>query len=219
MRKLVLLRPEPGLTESLARARALGLEVVPCPLFRVEPMKWSAPESRLYDALLMTSANAARHGGPELARLIDLPVRAVGEATAKAAREAGFRVDRIGSAGVAELLYGLPKDMRLLHLAGADHIEFSDQRIERRIVYRSAQIERPGPLPIQGAVVAVHSARAGARLEQLANRKGSTAVAAISAAAADACGSGWERIEVADSPDDNSLLVLAAMLCHTSQPE
>ncbi len=43
MRKLLLLRPEPGLSASAERARALGLEVIACPLFRVEPVEWQAP--------------------------------------------------------------------------------------------------------------------------------------------------------------------------------
>lgn len=219
MRRLVLLRPEPGLAESAARARALGLKVLPCPLFRVEPMSWSAPSAQSFDALLMTSANAVRHGGPELAKLLELPVQAVGDATATAAREAGFQVNQVGNLDVVNLLAGLPEHMRLLHLSGADHIEVADRRIERRVVYRSAQIEGPGPLPIEDSVVAVHSPRAGARLKQLAKVKGSTAVAAISAAAADACGPGWELVEVADAPNDNSLLALAAMLCHTSPPK
>jgi uroporphyrinogen-III synthase len=71
---------------------------------------------------------------------------------------------------------------------------------------------------LDGLVVAVHSSRAGRRLGELAAIRDRTAIAAISAAAGAACGSGWERIEVAERPDDPSLLALAAMLCHTSPP-
>ena len=219
MRRLILLRPKPGLSQSAERARALGLQVVECPLFRIEPMTWSAPDAEEFDALLLTSANAVQYGGAELSKLMQLPVKAVGEATAEAAREAGFYVDEIGNSDVATLLAPVPERMRLLHLAGLDHIAIDDRRIDRRIVYRSAEIEEPGPLPIEGAVVAVHSARAGARLKQLAEVKNSTAVVAISSAAASACGPGWLQIEVAAAPNDKCLLALAAMLCHTSAPK
>ena len=48
---------------------------------------------------MLTSANAIRHGGAGLERLRSLPVHAVGEATAAAAREAGFAVAGIGEGG------------------------------------------------------------------------------------------------------------------------
>ncbi|MGH6705496.1 MAG: uroporphyrinogen-III synthase, partial [Sphingomicrobium sp.] len=71
---------------------------------------------------------------------------------------------------------------------------------------------------LNGLVAAIHSPRAAARLAELANSRNLTSIAAISSAAADACGPGWERIEVAPRPDDMSLLAVAAMLCHTSTP-
>lgn len=219
MRKLLLLRPEPGLSASAERARALGLDVLTCPLFRVEPVPWQAPDPAAFDALLLTSANAVRHGGAGLDRLRALPVQAVGAATAAAAQDVGFRVEAIGEGDVIDLLARLPASLRLLHLAGENHRDPSDPRIERRIVYRSAAIAEPNLPPLQGLVVAVHSPRAGQRLAELARDRSSTTIAVISQAAAEACGTGWERVEVADLPNDNSLLALAARLCHTSSPQ
>ena len=86
MRTLLLLRPEPGLSASAERARSLGLDVITAPLFGVEPVVWQLPTPATYDALLLTSANAIRHGGDGLAQLKHLPVHAVGSATAEAAR-------------------------------------------------------------------------------------------------------------------------------------
>lgn len=219
MRKLLLLRPEPGLSASAARARALGLDVICCPLFRVEPLAWDAPGPASYDALLLTSANAVRCGGQGLERLKELPVRAVGAATAAAARDAGFRVQTVGDSDVAALLAGLPGSVRLLHLAGEDFRDVDDRRIDRRIVYRATAIANPHLPPPKGLVVAVHSPRAGRRFAELTATRACTAIAAISAAAAKQCGQGWERVEVAERPDDNSLLALTALLCHTSPPE
>jgi uroporphyrinogen-III synthase len=220
MRKLLLLRPEPGLSASAERARALGLEVVACPLFRIEPVHWDVTDPAAYDALLLTSANAVRHAGVGLGRLSDLPVHAVGEATALAARDAGLRVVNTGWAGAAELLATLPHSARLLHLAG-EHLRRPDSghQIDRKIVYRSVAIDEPALPPLEEMVAAVHSPRAGVRLAELAAARGRTMIAAISAAAAEACGQGWERVESAVRPDDESLLALSAMLCHTSPQE
>ena len=82
----------------------------------------------------------------------------------------------------------------------------------------TAPIEQPGLPPIDGLVVAVHSPRAGARLAELEDQRARTAIAAISVAAANATGGGWERVEIAERPNDSSLLALAASLCHTSPP-
>ncbi|HEU0310799.1 MAG TPA: uroporphyrinogen-III synthase [Sphingomicrobium sp.] len=215
MRKLLLLRPEPGLSASAGRALALGMEPLCCPLFRVEPQDWRPPDPNEYDGLLLTSANGVRHAGPQLDALQSLPVHAVGRATAEAAREAGFDVKSCGSGDVADLLATLPA-LRLLHLAGEDHRAVDDAGIDRRIVYRSVPITEPGLPPIQGLVVAIHSPRAGARLAELAHDRNKTIVAAISDAAARACGMGWEGVAVAAEPDDESLLALAATLCQTA---
>lgn len=217
MRKLLLVRPEPGLSASAERAAALGFDVIACPLFRIEPVGWSVPNAADFDALLLTSGNALRWGGPGLDQLRTLPVHAVGAATASAAREAGFRVERVGEGDVDALLESLPRGLRLLHLAGEDWREpAGGHAVDRRIVYRAAAIERPGLPPLERLVAAIHSPRAGSRLAELAHVRHRTVIAAISAAAAEACGSGWERVEVADLPSDPSLLALAARLCQIS---
>ena len=92
MRPLLVLRPEPGASATVKRARELGLEPVAAPLFEIEPLPWEAPEPGGFDALLLTSANAVRHGGSKLAKLRGLRVYAVGDATAEAARESGFDI-------------------------------------------------------------------------------------------------------------------------------
>ena len=216
MRKLLLIRPEPGLSASQERARALGLDVICCPLFEVEPVAWDAPDPARYDALMLSSANAVRHGGARLDAVQVLPVHAVGEATASAARQAGFEVKTVGEADLTALLSQLPPSLRLLHLAGEDHRDTGKSRIDRRIVYRSTAIADPRLPPLAGLVAAVHSPRAGARLAELTNHRSETAIAAVSEAAAAACGTGWQRVEASLEPSDKSLLALAAMLCHTS---
>ena len=84
-RPIVVLRPEPGNRVTAAAIEGRGLRAIRLPLFAVQPVAWQAPDPAGFDALLLTSANAVRHGGAGLARLLSLPVFAVGEATADAA--------------------------------------------------------------------------------------------------------------------------------------
>jgi uroporphyrinogen-III synthase len=215
MRPLVILRPEPGATVTAERARTLGLEATKLPLFDVRPLTWAAPDPTQFDAILMTSANAARHGGTELDKLKALPVHAVGEATATAAREAGFTVIHTGSGGVSNLIAAIAKGDRLLHLAGRDHRE--TRATQTIAVYESAALSAPGKLDELGdAVIAVHSTRAGRRLAEILDERAGIRIAAIAAPAAEACGPGWERVEVAEVPTDEAVLALAARLCNTS---
>jgi uroporphyrinogen-III synthase len=50
MRRLVILRPEPGASATADRARAMGLEPVVMPLFKVEPVDWETPDAGSFDA-------------------------------------------------------------------------------------------------------------------------------------------------------------------------
>lgn len=224
MRRLVILRPEPGASATAARARAMGLDPVAMPLFTVEPVDWTVPDLAGYDALLLTSANAVRHGGDGLARLRGLPLYAVGEATAEAAREAGFDIAGTGDAGAERLLGSIESDLRLLHLSGEHRMEpNATQAITAIPVYRAAELPLPdGFREIEGQVAAVHSPRAGQRLADMAGEAGidrsTIRIAAISEAVSAAAGSGWERCEAADTPAEAALLALAARLCD-NRPE
>jgi uroporphyrinogen-III synthase len=225
MRRLVILRPEPGASASVERARGMGLDAVAVPLFEVEPVAWDAPETRSFDALLLTSANAVRCAGQALQQLRGLKVHAIGRATADAAREAGFDIATIGTADADRLLGSIEPGQRLLHLteehrAGADD---AGHEITRIVVYRSRAVEQPDGLEqAQGAVVALHSPRAGARFAELADAteldRASIKLVAISEAAAEAAGNGWEAVEVAERPDDSTLLALAGKLCDKPRP-
>lgn len=210
MRPLVILRPEPGASATAARAKALGLEPTVHPLFRAVAEPWLLPDGD-YDALLLTSANAVRHAGP----LPDLPVHAVGRATADAARDAGATIASIGSAGVAALLDDLPDGLRLLHLAGAERIEplAPKQCITVVTVYRTEPLAPPETSALAGTVLLVHSPAAGRRVAQLPLDREAIRIAAISEAAASACGMGWAACEFASRPSDEALLPLAAKLC------
>ena len=80
-------------------------------------------------------------------------------------------------------------------------------------VYASRPIDPPPAIDAAGAVVVVHSPRAGKRLAELVGNRASTAIAAISERAAAACGAGWGHVEIASLPREPALLALAAKLC------
>jgi uroporphyrinogen-III synthase len=223
MRSLVILRPEPGASVTADAARHLGLEPILMPLFRIEPIAWTVSDLTDFDGLLLTSANAVRAGERELRKCLDLPAHAVGEATASAARQEGFRVETVGSSGVDSLLASLSPNLRLLHPCGADRREprSAAQTIIAIPVYRSAELPLPDNFhALEGSIVVVHSPRAAARLADLARHSGlarkSIAIAAISPEAAAAVGAEWQQVESADNPDERALLALAARLCHNS---
>lgn len=216
MMRLLVLRPEPGSTATVERARRLGLDVLAIPLFEIEPLAWQAPLAR-FDGLLLTSASAVRHAGPQLGQLRNLPVYAVGEATAAAAREAGFVVAATGDGGADRLLGSVHPKLKLLHLCGADRKTpvGARQQITPVPVYQA----RPRKIQIgqlSNSVALIHSPRAAERFADLVHpaARGSISIAAISRDALGVAGEGWAGAEAAEKPNDDALLVLAARLCN-----
>ncbi|HXG98950.1 MAG TPA: uroporphyrinogen-III synthase [Sphingomicrobium sp.] len=215
MRKLLIVRPEPGASLSAERARILGLDPTVRPLFAIEPVEWTPPDPARFDALLLTSANAARHAGAGLTNLATLPVIAVGGASAQAAREAGLTVTEVGTGDVQSVLSTLPADWRLLHLGGEHRRQIDREGSDAIIVYRAVTIADPQLPNVSDMVVAVHSPRAGKRFAELIVNRGRTSIAAISEAAACACCHGWRDLSWASVPGDEALLALAARLCQS----
>lgn len=219
--RLLVLRAEPGASETAARARGLGLDAVTAPLFTVRPLAWQAPDAAEFDAILLTSANATRHAGRQLRLFRHLPCFAVGEATAAAAKEQGFADLRIGAADGAATLATIAPGSRILHLCGREHLRLNHPALERRIVYAADAAERmPAAAHAaldRGALALVHSPRAaslfGALVDAAGLHRAAIAIAAISPAAAAAAGPGWRSLSAAERPRDEALLELAAKLC------
>lgn len=221
-RPILICRPQPGADATAARAREMGMEALVYPLFTVAPIAWEAPDPASFDALMLTSANAARHGGAALARYRSLPVFTVGETTAKAAREAGFgAVIAAGPDARATLEQIADAGYRhVLHLCGEHRVpgERPGLDVVRRAVYRSAgsgDADGLAPLLDRQPVILVHSPRAGERIAELIAppRRARLSLIAISPAACDAAGPGWKEAIAAHSPQDSAMLVLARPLC------
>ncbi|MDT9599591.1 uroporphyrinogen-III synthase [Sphingosinicella rhizophila] len=226
MRPVLILRPEPGASDSAERAEAIGLISVTAPLFTVRPLSWQAPDPHLFAAVLLTSANAARHGGDGLAAYRDLPCYTVGEATAAAARDAGFRDIRVGEGAGEDAVRLAAGDgaRHILHLCGRDHkkVEAPGVSVTRLPVYAADAIDGLPGEALQAiraqALILLHSARAashfGRLLDQAGLARSDIELAAISAAAARAAGGCWRAKHIAAAPRDDALLELAAKLCH-----
>jgi uroporphyrinogen-III synthase len=221
MTRILVLRPEPGAAATVGKARKLGLDAVAVSLFTIDPIEWTAPDGGAFDGILLTSANTVKFGGEALHALRGLKVYAVGEPTADAAREAGFDIAASGDAGVDRLLGSIEPDLKLLHLCGTELREpdGAKQEVTRVPVYRATPVEAPDLSAASGSVVMVHSPRAGRRFAELMHDRGTIAIAAISEAAAEAVGDGWQKVATAEQPNDDALLALAARLCDKPDPK
>jgi uroporphyrinogen-III synthase len=217
--KVLVLRPQPGADETAARARALGLDVVVAPLFAVRPLAWTPPDPAGFDAVMLTSASAARQAADGLAPFRQLPCYAVGEATAAAAREVGFADVRIGPDDGKGLLLMMADDdvHAVFHPCGQDHLALAlpGVTITRIPVYAAEAADRL-PVPAEDMLALLHSPRAAALFAGLAGDKARIRIAAISARTARAAGEGWQAVAVAPSPRDAALLELAAQLCQNA---
>jgi uroporphyrinogen-III synthase len=119
--RILITRPPEDLPRTEERILELGHSVVCASLFTVTSIAQHDPGPA--DAVLLTSANAIRNCLPRLLPpLSRLPVFCVGDASEKAAREAGFTTvySARGNASALALLVSnqVPAGSRLLHLAG-----------------------------------------------------------------------------------------------------
>jgi uroporphyrinogen-III synthase len=124
--RLLVTRPEADAEQTAMVLRACGHTVVVAPLLRIEPVEDAEIARKPFDAILVTSANAA----PAIARhqrfteLRALPVFAVGGRSAQAMRSAGFAAVTSADGDASDLARLVARRVNagasLLYLAGAD---------------------------------------------------------------------------------------------------
>jgi uroporphyrinogen-III synthase len=218
------LRPEPGLAATLEKARAMGLAITGHALSEIRAVAWDCPDPAGFDALLIGSANAFVHGGANLALLADKPVYAVGEATAAAARAAGFTVAMTGSGGLQGVLDAIPAPRHLLRIAGEEHVPLTAPAgvsFAEVIAYRSVALPLDpvaGLLGAGGVLVLLHSAATArhfaAECDRLGLDRSAISLAALGPRIADAAAAGWGAVHTAPRPDEAALLEMAFDLCN-----
>src|SRR5438552_2097179 len=233
---VLVTRPSPDDEATASALRARGFEVLRAPMLRFEPVPFHDDADARYGAIIVTSANALRGIAPHLAdsRLLKLPLFAVGEHTASAARSAGFGevIAAKGDAGVLRdlVLAGvkskqLKKASTLLYLAGADLARDLAGELGEKgftvVTHTTYRMVPAAGLPreICDAFVAnqveavLHYSRRSARAFLDAARAGGVEISAlalpqccISAAVASILReAGAGQVAVAASPDENAL--------------
>ena len=233
---VLVTRPHPDDETTASGLRARGYEVLQAPMLRFEPAAFSDDEDGQYGAVIVTSANAVRGLTPQLknSRLLKLPLFAVGEHAAAAARAAGFENVFSASGDAASLrdlvlararTKELKKSRPLLYLAGADLArDLGGELGERGFTLITHTTYRMTPVPglpretceafAANRVEAVlHYSRRSARAFLDASRNAGVEISALAipqCCISDGVASvmrdaGATQVMVASSPDENAL--------------
>jgi uroporphyrinogen-III synthase len=228
MRPVLVTRTAPGAEKTAARVAQAGFEPVMASTASIRPLPMAWPEDAA--VLALTSPNGAARAGA-LATDKTLPVFAVGDTTAEAARQAGFR-NVVSASGDGAALAALIADSGppgpVLHIRGADQAfdlveALTAEGLEAisRVAYAAETVDhlpKPALDALQpGAVVLIHSAKGASRFVALVRQaglqdelEGLRAVAISRDAAIPLRGHGFSRIDIAASPDEEALI---AALC------
>lgn len=181
-RTIWITRAEPGAAATAERIRQLGHRPLVAPLLEVRPTAQAAPDLEGVGALAFTSANAARVFAG-LTERRDLPVFAVGAATAKAAKAEGFKRVLSADGDVAALAAGIvgrAGELRglVLHAAAAEPagdlagaLAQAGVRSRTETIYETTPV-KPDAASLAAAFAAddvlLHSPRAARQLAVLA---------------------------------------------------
>jgi len=233
--RVLVTRPQPAGSATAAKLTSRGYEPVLLPLSRTVALPFAFPDGP-FAALTVTSANTFRHIDMErLKPFLDLPLFAVGQGTAQAARKAGFGqvIDGGGDAVrlAATMRRDLPERSRVLYLAGrVRQPVFEDEMRAAKLdmhvvdVYDSETIAHPsaalqnalGDTPfaavmLYSGVAATSFVEAMREIEPPFDEK--TRFLCISARVADRLPPLWRaNALVADHPDEEGLFRLFAKL-------
>jgi uroporphyrinogen-III synthase len=233
---VLVTRPLPDGEATAASLRARGFVALSAPMLRFEPLPFHDDGDVQYGAVIVTSANALRGIEAQLAdnALLKLPLFAVGEHTAAAARQAGFAkviVAKGDASTLRDLVVERAKSRKLgkasplLYLAGADLArDLATELGEKGFSVMTQTTYKMVPakhLPrevcdafVAGEIEAVlHYSRRSARAFLEAARDGGVEISALAlpqccispAVAAIVREAGASQVAVAASPDENAL--------------
>lgn len=217
--RIAITRAMPEAERTAGHVRALGHEAIVAPLLTIVPCGYDTSTAGA-QAIIFTSSNGVR-AFPNARGARDAIVLAVGDATAQAARDAGF-ADVRSAAGDVAALTALAKAQldpaggKLIHIGG-DHVagDLSGQlaaagfNVERRVAYAALAVPAL-PEAFAGAldIVLFHSARAAAVFLALgAPGAERMRAACLSPAVAEAAAAApWREVIVAPAPREDALL-------------
>jgi uroporphyrinogen-III synthase len=242
---VLVTRPEPDNEATALALRARGFEVLLAPMLRFEALAFQDDADAHHDAVIVTSANALRgfERHPAGQRLLKLPLFAVGEHTANAARHAGFGHVIAADGDVAALRDAvlasvkakhLKKAGTLLYLAGADLARDLAGDLGQRgftvvthTTYRMIPVAELPPATVEGfaanqVAAVLHYSRRSARAFLQAARSAGVEISALAipqyciseAVASVVRDAGATQVLTASRPDENALLAALMRALH-----
>ncbi len=218
IRRVWVTRAEPGAARTADRLTALGFTPITAPLRTLAPLPGAldaAPAPAAVAALALTSPNGVEAFAPLIPRFRRHPVFAVGDATAEAARAAGFADVRSAAGDIhalarliaAEAPPGPQLAPRAREPAGDLPALLPDRPVQRLPVY--AAFETHAPAPELFDAVMLHSPRAARALASdlpRAASSGRIAICISEAAAAPLRPFDLAEIRIAVAPDEPGML-------------
>lgn len=217
--RIAVTRAMPDAEATAARLKARGAVPVVAPLLTIAPCAFDT-SLRSVQALAFTSANGVR-AFPMSREATSIPVFAVGDATAKAARAAGFEDVRSADGDVTSLASVIAASLdasagAVVHISGADvsgdlagALRSFGFRAERRVAYTAVAVtELPQQLREPLDMVLFHSARAAETFLALGAGESPRLVAVcLSERVAEVARKGvWKRVVVAPAPREDALI-------------
>ena len=218
IRRVWVTRAEPGAARTADRLTALGFTPITAPLLTLAPLPGAldaAPAPAAVAALALTSPNGVEAFAPLIPRFRRHPVFAVGDATAEAARAAGFADVRSASGDIhalARLIAAEAPPGPLLapgarEPAGDLPALLPDRPVHRLPVYAAFETHAPAPEPFDA--VMLHSPRAARALASdlpRAASSGRIAICISDAAAIPLRPFDFAQIRIAAAPDEPAML-------------
>lgn len=232
--RILVTRPQPGSMQTAVALKERGHEPITAPLFQMEILSEVDPDAGPWTAILITSANAM-WGIANLAWRDGwraTPIFAVGDRTAKAARDQGYAEVTSASGNVDDLMNliaaRLNPPARLLYLAGQERsgdlagaLRARNFIVDVVVVYRmlvARTLPEPAVAAIRGGVDGVlhfsrHSAEAFVRAAGNAGLLDRALAKPIHYCLSDQVAeplrqAGAAKIRIASRPDEDALLAL-----------
>ncbi len=204
--RVVLTRARGGNGELAERLRASGLDVVECPLIRIEPLEGPPVSASGYDWLVLTSRVAvelvfARLEGPPP------PVAVIGPGTAEAVRAHGVEPALVARRSTQEgLLEELPTPAGRVLFAGAEDARpLLATALDADVVPLYRTVAEKASKPPQGDLIVLASASAARALEPLGAPIPCVTIGPVTSAEARAVG-----LDVAEEAETHDLDGLTA---------
>ena len=206
-------RAQPGASRTAARLRGMGFTPLIQPLLAVETLSPPVPDLDRFAALAFTSRNGVAAFAALTSRR-DRPVFAVGDATARAALEAGFASVRSADgdlSALATLIHADGKGLTLLHPAAAqpagDLASLVGDAAHVRTVAVYETVETDARPSEAWDAVLIHSPRAARALASAALAVADRLACAISPAAATPLARlVFAEVRIAAAPTEDALL-------------